>query len=467
MKVDVKKLKSEAEKFRGKNKLDKAIEIYGQIRQAGGADAKTLQKMAEIYFKLDQEDQGVKAYREAMKGYLDTGFLVQAIAVGKILQELLPDDQEINKEIEQMLAKKRGPIIGKIEPKKMLASELKPAEPQPAAPRPAPFPAKPAPEPEWDSETAESKEALKERGPIEIPEEPEAQSPAEGEVSEPEVIEESEAEKSSLDFLLFSDLAPEEFAEVYQRLRSVKIPAGLRVCREEDEGDSIFIIAEGEVEVTKKSPEGPEKQVANLKSGDFFGEFAYFTGGKRQATVKAKTDLELLEISKTDMDAILEKYPQVKEAMLRFYKDRVLDNLLALSPLTSILPPADRQELIEKLELKEAAPGETVVREGDPGGSMFLIKSGRVEVTTLDPKDRRRLTLARLSVGEFFGEVSLIKNKPRTATITALTPTELLVLDRAGFDQLAKSHPEMISLLEQTIEKRVEATIKKIIGDQG
>jgi CRP-like cAMP-binding protein len=95
---------------------------------------------------------------------------------------------------------------------------------------------------------------------------------------------------------------------------------------------------------------------------------------------------------------------------------------------------------------------------------MFLIKSGKAEVTTIDPKDKRKLMLARLGPGEFFGEVSLIKNKPRTATVTALSDVELLTISKQSFDQLTKDHPEMVSLLEQTIEKRVEDTIKKIIG---
>ena len=298
--------------------------------------------------------------------------------------------------------------------------------------------------------------------------ETEALAPEPGAIAlEPEVSEEPEVEeKSSMDMTLFAGLDEKEFSELYKKLRSVKIPGGIRLCREDEEGNSIFIIASGEVEVTKKDPEGNDRPVARLGPGQFFGEFAYFTGGKRQATVKAMTDLELLEISKDQMDEIVEKYPQVKEGMLNLYKERVLDNLLALSPLTAILPPEDRRKLIEKFELKEAEPGETVVKEGDPGDSMFLIKSGKVEVTTIDPKDKRRLTLARLGSGDFFGEVSLLKNKPRTATITALTPSELMILKRASFETLSQNHPEMMALIEQTIEKRVEATIKKIMGEK-
>ena len=135
-KVDIQKLKSDAEKYRGKGKLDKAIELYEEIEKNKGADAKTLQKMAEIYLKLEDADKGVETYRKAMKSYRETGFLVQAIAVGKILQELCENNEEINKEIEEMLAKKAGgPLktIGKQMPAKdagKAKEEAKAAEPE-------------------------------------------------------------------------------------------------------------------------------------------------------------------------------------------------------------------------------------------------------------------------------------------------------------------------------------------------
>jgi len=466
-KPDLKKLRADAEKYRGKGRLDKAIEAYEEIEKNKGADAKTLQKMAEIYLKLDREDDGIETYRKAMKSYLETGFLVQAIAVGKILQELCPDDDELNQEVEKLLAKKVGT-----------------AAPAPAKiPAQKSAPAKQAQIPDQEKEQPpEERAGEEEEQETEVEAEPDAEKDAAGEErieledesagpeSVPEEPEEEEAgpepETESIDYLLFKNLNPEEFSSVYKKLRSVKIPRGLKICREGEKGDSLFMLAQGEVEVTKKNERGEERLLARLGPGEFFGEFGYFMDGARHATVEAVTDLELLEISKPDLDQIISQYPQVKEVMYELFKQRVLDNLLVLSPLTSILPSEDRQKLIAKFELKELKSGEVIVREGDPGDSMFLIKSGQAEVTTIDPKDKRKLTLARLGPGDFFGEVSLIKNKPRTATITALSAMELLVISRRSFEELTREHPEMVSLLEQTIEKRVEDTIKKIIGDK-
>jgi len=460
-KIDIKKLKMEAEKFRGKGKLDKAIELYEEIEKAKGADAKTLQKMAEIYLKLGRENDGIQAYRKAITGYLATGFLVQAIAVGKILQELRPDDEDIKKGVEQLLAKKFTIPVAKLEPRKIQAGgdeaeeagQEKPKEKEPAA-------AEQKTEPASEEISAESGGE-----PVELEETVEPEPASDSEAIELEQPAEEEKE-SSIEFLLFADLSQEQFSRVYQKLRSVKIPAGVRICRENDPGDTIFIIAQGEAEVTKMNPQSEERLLAKLGPGQFFGEFGYFTDSIRHATVEAITDLELLEISKQDMDEIVAEFPQVKEVILKFYKQRVLDNLLVLSPLTAVLSAQDRKKLIAGFELREFPPLAAIVKEGDPGDSMFLIKSGQAEVTTIDPKDRRKLTLARLGPGEFFGEVSLIKNKPRTATITALTKMELLVITREKLGELTKDHPEMVSLIEQTIEQRVEDTIKKIIGEQ-
>ncbi len=413
---DIKRLKTQAEKYRGKGKLEKALEIYQEIEEAGGADAKILQKMAEILVRLDEEEEAIQKYRQAMKKYLEDGFLIRAIAVGKILQELAPDDEELQKEVEEVLAQKHGKAIGKIQPVKIPAQKLR------------------------------------EEAKAEIPQEAEREKE----------IEEIPREKK-IESLLFTPLSDEEFARIYQKLRSVKVPAGVKICREGEEGDSIFIIVEGEVEVSKTEPEiGEEKILARLGPGDFFGEFGYFIDGRRHASVTALSDLELLEIAKADMDEITQQYPQVKEVMLKFYKERVLDNLLAFSPLTRGFSPQERRKLIEKFKLQEYQEGEVVVEEGEEGDAMFLIKSGKAEVTTIDPRDKRRLTLARLGPGDFFGEVSLIKNKPRTATVSALTPLEVMVIDRQSFQELTQEHPEIVDLLEQTIEKRVEDTIKRI-----
>jgi len=160
----------------------------------------------------------------------------------------------------------------------------------------------------------------------------------------------------------------------------------------------------------------------------------------------------------------VDEFPRVKEVLARFYRERVMENLMADSPLFGGLVPPERDRFREKFRYREIKQGEVIVKEGDPGDSMFLIKSGGFTVQTVYELTHKTIELAKLKGGDFFGEVSLVKNKPRTATILADTAAEVMELRREDFEAIAKSHPEIASALEHTIEQRVEDTIKKMVG---
>lgn len=92
--------------------------------------------------------------------------------------------------------------------------------------------------------------------------------------------------------------------------------------------------------------------------------------------------------------------------------------------------------------------GAVIVREGEPGVGFYLIAEGEVEVS----HDGR--SLRTLGTGEFFGELALLEETPRTATVTARTPTRCLVLPRWHFRALLQEHPELaVQLLECAVRR--------------
>ncbi len=454
-KKDLIKLKEEADKLFRKGKLDKAIEAYKDLEKQSKGDIRVSQKIAEILNKTGKKSEAVSKYKECMEQYLQKGFLIQAIALGKVVIEIDPQDEDAKKKLSELAERRqaRG---------KSLTGLKKEPAPEPSA----------APEPAAEEEAPAGTEP--DYGMIEIPSEEESSAEPEAEPAEAPIPAEEEEglpleagdsdmpEEGPVHTPLFSDLKPEELTRVFDMLRSVNIPSGVAICREGDQGDSIFVIAEGTVKVSRKGTDGTEIHLTNLGPGDFFGEFGYFANSIRQATVKAYSDVQLLEISRDDMDKVVEEFPRIKDVMLKFYRERVLDNLFALSPLFQGIGQAKRLKLIEKFELRQAEPGEVIVKEGEPGESMFLIKSGRVEVATINPINKNRTVLAQLENGDFFGEVSLIKSKPRTASVSAMTPVELMEIKRDRFEEIATEHPELKKVLEDTIERRVEATIEKV-----
>jgi small-conductance mechanosensitive channel/CRP-like cAMP-binding protein len=98
------------------------------------------------------------------------------------------------------------------------------------------------------------------------------------------------------------------------------------------------------------------------------------------------------------------------------------------------------------------APGETVIRAGDPGSSMFVVHNGRVEVQ-LNENGRAR-TVATLSEGAFFGEMALFTGEPRTANIVALEETEVLEIGHAAMKQVFDTNPDLVESLSHIIAER-------------
>jgi len=119
-------------------------------------------------------------------------------------------------------------------------------------------------------------------------------------------------------------------------------------------------------------------------------------------------------------------------------------------------------EIVASTELRAYDEGDIIVTEGEPGSSLFLIVGGTVKVFTRSD-DGGNLKLAELGPGDFFGEVSLLSGKPRTATITARTKVTAIELDRASVDRIAENHPEVMKVLEDFCERRAKDAVEAVM----
>jgi small-conductance mechanosensitive channel/CRP-like cAMP-binding protein len=98
------------------------------------------------------------------------------------------------------------------------------------------------------------------------------------------------------------------------------------------------------------------------------------------------------------------------------------------------------------------APGETVIRAGDPGSSMFVVHNGRVSVQVTE--NGRPRTVATLSEGAFFGEMALFTGEPRTANIIALEETEVLEIGHGAMKRVFDANPDLVESLSHIIAER-------------
>lgn len=133
------------------------------------------------------------------------------------------------------------------------------------------------------------------------------------------------------------------------------------------------------------------------------------------------------------------------------------------SPLFEILGNEERAAIVEQMELETHDEGSVIINEGDPGSSMYVIASGSVRVYTRGSGSTGTVYLADLGEGDFFGEVSVLTGKPRTATITASQRTELLRLDRDKLDAVLAKYPGMRKVLDEFYKKRAKHTVEAMI----
>jgi len=133
------------------------------------------------------------------------------------------------------------------------------------------------------------------------------------------------------------------------------------------------------------------------------------------------------------------------------------------SPLFEILSEDERAAIVKEMEIESHDEGSVILNEGDPGTSMYIIASGEVKVYTRSPKKSGPVYLARLGDGDFFGEVSVLTGKPRTATITASQRTELLRLDKDKLDGVLSKYPGIRKVLDDFYRKRANHTVEAMI----
>jgi hypothetical protein len=125
--------------------------------------------------------------------------------------------------------------------------------------------------------------------------------------------------------------------------------------------------------------------------------------------------------------------------------------------------PADQlTRVLRAMRPTRHAAGTEIVREGDRGDSIYLITNGRVRVSTVGAEGRE-LELAVLSVGDFFGEISVLTSRPRTATVRAVTDVETLELARERVEELRREFPGIDRILAEIHQRRANDTVHALL----
>lgn len=204
--------------------------------------------------------------------------------------------------------------------------------------------------------------------------------------------------------------------------------AGEVVFNRNDYSNSFFSVLQGTVKVYVERQDG-QTAVFTLAAGDFFGEIGLLSGRRRSGTVVAGEACVLVETPRRSMLRLLDAAPEVHRGLDEISLKRIVRNCYGAS-----LPDSQVDDLVREATLKQYAVGDIVFNEGDDGDALYMIRRGSVTVSRqVGGKD---VVLAYVSAGNYVGEMALVSKMPRTATVRAAAPTEVVVLDAKRFGSL-------------------------------
>jgi cAMP-dependent protein kinase regulator len=225
---------------------------------------------------------------------------------------------------------------------------------------------------------------------------------------------------------LFDDLPVEILSDLAGRVERHQVSAGTALVRQGDFADAFYVIRTGTLEVVEVDSDGTERVVHTLGAGQSFGEIALVAGARRNATVRARSTAELFSIDKGTFDRLLADRVTLPELAPTLFE---LAALRALPPFAS-LPSSELLRLQEHGTWQNVPPGVAVVEQGDVGDAFYAVADGQFEVVV----DGRNV--GSCEPGGHFGELALLTDAPRAATVRTLTPARVFRLERAGFQQL-------------------------------
>lgn len=228
---------------------------------------------------------------------------------------------------------------------------------------------------------------------------------------------------------MFNSLEEQERFIVINAMEEKKIQAGEVVIKQGDDGNELYFVDSGKLECSKVfSGENTAKVLKIYEPGESFGELALLYNTFRAASIKALTDCVCWVLDRECFNNI------VKDAAVR--KRDQYDQFLSRVGLLKTMDPYERLQLSDCLKSVSYEKGAFVIRENEYGNIFYIIEEGTAEATKVLKPGCPPEKVKDYVVGDYFGELALIKGDSRAANIVATSPLKCASLDRGSFKRL-------------------------------
>ncbi|HEX4901985.1 MAG TPA: cyclic nucleotide-binding domain-containing protein [Acidimicrobiales bacterium] len=260
------------------------------------------------------------------------------------------------------------------------------------------------------------------------------------------------------ELLAGSDLArtlgPDALVEIAGEMRTVSLAVGDVLVAQGDAADELYVLLAGELEVVLGA-DASEQVLSRLEPGATVGEIALLAGDERSATVRASAPSTVTAISAVGFRRLLVAHPMEAERLARHASERLRETQL-VGQLNSLFGNLDTEVLTTIKDLMEWVPvraGTRLFQEGDEGDAAYLVVTGRLRAFRTG-EGGVEVEVGEIGRSEIAGEMALLEDSHRTATVYAVRDSQLVRFSRAAFDALVARYPAAGLAVAHTVLRR-------------
>jgi len=254
--------------------------------------------------------------------------------------------------------------------------------------------------------------------------------------------------------LLFRSLDKEQMQEVLDAMFEKEVKIGDEIIKQGDDGDNFYVIDTGKYDIFVMV-NGKPKLVGNYTNEGFFGELALMYNMPRAATITAATKGIVWALDRQTFRRIVLK--------TAFMKRKRYEQLIESVPMFKQLDMHERMNVCDALTSKSFKDGEQIIAQGAKADCMYFLEEGSVRVCMVnknDPQATQEQEISTLQPGTYFGELALVTNKPRAASVYAVGNCACAVLDVLAFERLLGN---CMNIMKRNIEQ-YESQLVEVFG---
>jgi len=241
-------------------------------------------------------------------------------------------------------------------------------------------------------------------------------------------------------YAIFTHLDCDDKNLLLDAMTEVQYEDGATIIKEGEEGDNFYVIDDGLCDLYK----GNEK-LGRIGKGASFGEYALLYNRKRLATVKAVGKVKLFSIDRMTYRRTLMMSTLSRRQKFYSFLDKV--------PLLQTMSEWERENIADVMQVATFSDNEPIMRQGDIGDKFYIIMEGEARVL-----NKNNEHLCTLKPSDYFGELALLDDRPRAATVVAKGELKCAVLTREAFNRILGPYEEVLRRNTQRYATRKSST---------